>query len=107
MPGDGIYVSDVMYADRVIYAPPQARVIPGSLASLGPRNDRCGLWRRDIYVRCRHLCDDVIYARASQACKVAKTQGGSLPMLRRFAPALAGLAFALAAPAALAQANKD
>ena len=28
-------------------------------------------------------------------------------MLRRFAPALAGLAFALAAPVALAQANKD
>ncbi len=49
----------------------------------------------------------IIYARTALACKVAKTQGGSLPMLRRFASALAGLAFALAAPVAFAQADKD
>ena len=51
------------------------------------------------------MTKNVIYARAPPACKVAKTQGGSLPMLRRFAPALAGLAFVLAAPVAFAQAR--
>jgi hypothetical protein len=43
MPGDGIYVSDVMYADRVIYAPPQARVIPGRRAAASPETITTGL----------------------------------------------------------------
>ena len=51
------FVGDVTFArERHLCAATSAGVIPGSLASLGPRNDGCGLWRATSCMR-----GDVIY----------------------------------------------